>query len=775
MNELADLNFPVEYFFDEVREGFFVSSMMKRYWAAQIKVLAEIDRICRKHGLKWYAYCGTLLGAVRHGGYIPWDDDLDVCMLRDDYEKFTKAVHDELSEGYLYLDVRCNPEYELLLGRVVNSRVINFDKKHLEEWFGCPYTIGIDVFPLDGMFRDQEKEEKRFALECKVMRVGELIRSGQINSDECKGLLREIEMEKGIRFDRHGNMIRQILLLLDELFAMCPSTDAEFVTLSPACIKDGKQNHKYPKEWFDVQVKLPFENTFVSAPVRYDDALTRQYGKYMVIRKGTGIHDYPVFKDQEEILAEHFGHKPFRYTFSAKELQESLNFSRNSRKDHYDQVIDTIREAHGQIERFVEAGNDAAALQLLEGCQNLAVSIGTDIEGVFGEGTGAVKTLEDYCEKIFEFSQGAVSDIEELDEAVNMAKDNIDELISGAKRKVLFIVSHFEWWRSIEEIWRWASLNKEQDVKVLVAPYYKKDLDGNRIEKVDDSERFRGIVPFVTEENYDVTVQQPDVIVIQDPYDGWDREFSLEEKYYSKNLRRLCRELTLVPFVVVDNPANDKDTIYAALEYIAEQPGFIHADKVLIQFEKVRDIYREWWVQLSGEVYRDYWKNKFVDVTSETVSWLPAGRPGKTQTRRYLPWNVVYPAPVIDLLGDYSKKKIMIYYTSLDYVLKNGQKAIDKIIRSFMIMEKACAEDSITCVFSPQVALKALLQIKPELYEQLEKALDEFNSSEGCFYDENGVMQEYITYADAYYGVESYLHKKCVREGIPVMIENLEV
>lgn len=66
----------IKYLEAEEREGFFVSSMMKRYWAAQLKVLAEIDRVCKKHDIKWFADCGTLLGAVRHGGFIPWDDAL---------------------------------------------------------------------------------------------------------------------------------------------------------------------------------------------------------------------------------------------------------------------------------------------------------------------------------------------------------------------------------------------------------------------------------------------------------------------------------------------------------------------------------------------------------------------------------------------------------------------------------------------------------------------------------------------------------------------------
>lgn len=66
----------------EVRDGYYVQPMMKRIWAVQLDMLKEIDRICRRHHVNYYGWFGTLLGAVRHHGFIPWDDDLDLAMLR---------------------------------------------------------------------------------------------------------------------------------------------------------------------------------------------------------------------------------------------------------------------------------------------------------------------------------------------------------------------------------------------------------------------------------------------------------------------------------------------------------------------------------------------------------------------------------------------------------------------------------------------------------------------------------------------------------------------
>ena len=99
---------------------------MKRYFASQLKVLSLVASICEKYGITWYADYGTLLGAVRHGGYVPWDDDFDICMMRDDYNKFFEVAAKELPEGFEILTIDREPEYCEFIGRVVNSHAIDF-------------------------------------------------------------------------------------------------------------------------------------------------------------------------------------------------------------------------------------------------------------------------------------------------------------------------------------------------------------------------------------------------------------------------------------------------------------------------------------------------------------------------------------------------------------------------------------------------------------------------------------------------------------------------
>ena len=95
------VQYPESYFEGEERDGFYIEPMMKKAWAAQIEVLLEVQKVCEKNGIQYFAEYGTMLGAVRHKGFIPWDDDLDICMRREDYMKFISVVERDLPKDFV--------------------------------------------------------------------------------------------------------------------------------------------------------------------------------------------------------------------------------------------------------------------------------------------------------------------------------------------------------------------------------------------------------------------------------------------------------------------------------------------------------------------------------------------------------------------------------------------------------------------------------------------------------------------------------------------------
>lgn len=130
------------------REGQIISGEeLKALQAILLEMLLEVDRICRKNEINYCLFMGTMLGAVRHNGFIPWDDDLDIGMLQPEYEKFRAACIRDLDESrFFFQDHTTDPEYRWAYGRIrrVGSEFVRAGQEHMKMKTG----IFMDIFPL---------------------------------------------------------------------------------------------------------------------------------------------------------------------------------------------------------------------------------------------------------------------------------------------------------------------------------------------------------------------------------------------------------------------------------------------------------------------------------------------------------------------------------------------------------------------------------------------------------------------------------------------------
>lgn len=143
-------NPPADFLCEEERCGYTITADMKKVWAVQMDLLQVLFEVCNRHGLRIYAEGGTLLGAIRHKGYIPWDDDIDMTMMREDYDRLM-LLGDEFPHPYFLQNVYTDPHYSHRHAQLRNSETACWPWKER----GCAkqYNQGIfiDIFPSDNM------------------------------------------------------------------------------------------------------------------------------------------------------------------------------------------------------------------------------------------------------------------------------------------------------------------------------------------------------------------------------------------------------------------------------------------------------------------------------------------------------------------------------------------------------------------------------------------------------------------------------------------------
>ena len=123
--------------------------LLKKLQEAEIEILDYLDELCKKNNLKYFMMYGTLLGAVRHKGFIPWDDDIDVGMLRDDYEKLIKILENEKHDKFKMDYININKNYYLPFVKIKNIKTIHEEKTSIN--YNGNKGIWIDIFPFDNI------------------------------------------------------------------------------------------------------------------------------------------------------------------------------------------------------------------------------------------------------------------------------------------------------------------------------------------------------------------------------------------------------------------------------------------------------------------------------------------------------------------------------------------------------------------------------------------------------------------------------------------------
>lgn len=648
----------MDFFRDEVRNGFFIPTAVKQAWAAQLQVLDVIETICRKHDITYFADWGTILGTVRHGGYVPWDDDMDICMKREDYTRFKEAAKTELPKDFRIHDYEHQEDHWLFLSRVANSVHINFEPEHMKQFHNFPYIAGIDIFVLDYLYKDEQQEKQRCEEVKHIIAVADSIIAGEIAQPVKEANLIQLEEKYHKTYNRkldNRHMGIELYRLAEEQMARVPKEESDrMAQIFPWGLLG---NRGQDREYYEKFVRLPFENTTMPVPADYHRILSGKYHDYFKIHKAWSGHDYPYFEGQRKNLQVVADFKLPEFTFDKAMLRQNTG-----KRDNQDTMQNIAAEALSNIEKLhnaflaeiswktagaEQADSVAQLLDMLAQCQSVAIDLGNFIEQMKGEenlsAKACVAALEEYCEKIFDVYNNlplAVErekeDFQKLCAALNQAFVQMKQTVENEiihKKLVAFLPDNPKRWKEMQALYDYYRQQENTEVCVIPLPLFAKNLYGEIVAGQDEYDKNdkRGEYPADLNIIAWHTVQMQSyefaAIVIQNPYDAENPYLTVPPAYYAKQLQQYTDCLIyMMPQGVNDFTENDITDVYG-LKYSLMMPGAMYADRILIESSAMKALFVNHLTAFAGEDTKDVWADKVMTISAFSGESAQTGQP----------------------------------------------------------------------------------------------------------------------------------------------------
>ena len=270
----------------------YTPEQLQRLWRIELEIYEAIAAVCETHGLRYYAGCGTTLGAVRHQGFIPWDDDMDVCMPRKDYEAFLQIAPKELPEKMEIQGIGFTDGYVMPFIKVQNRKTTLAEETDLYRTYHS--GIFVDVFPLDAAAPTEALKKQHFMRCWRLARACVLSEYGKPKlPEETKGTVRYLAQAGCLVI--HGlfrlagrKPVYFYRKFVQEARKYEREEPSEYVQM---CDKAFPPEYNLAKTLFPTR-PVPFEDTEVMIPADADTYLKDLYGDYMQLPPPEKRHNH---------------------------------------------------------------------------------------------------------------------------------------------------------------------------------------------------------------------------------------------------------------------------------------------------------------------------------------------------------------------------------------------------------------------------------------------------------------------------------------------------
>lgn len=262
------------------------------YKRIPLEILNNFADFCESHGLHYSLAYGTLLGAIRHKGFIPWDDDVDVFMMRDEYERFRELYY---SDRYPFVDMMIDKNHPVEMGKLYDSNTVIYTYGHVRRKYG----LFVDVIPVDNVPTDEDERRKWLS---KIHTWSKLNQLLHLSTKDLKAS--NISVCKKVLYSFVGILPITSFVhhRLERLFCKYRDVDTELVGM-PMFIHNGNSIKTYPKRIFNSYTWIEFEKRQYMVMTGYEEFLRLAYGDYMQLppeEQRVGHHDIIAYYKNHE-------------------------------------------------------------------------------------------------------------------------------------------------------------------------------------------------------------------------------------------------------------------------------------------------------------------------------------------------------------------------------------------------------------------------------------------------------------------------------------------
>ena len=438
-----------------------------------------------------------------------------------------------------------------------------------------------------------------------------------------------------------------------------------------------------------------------------------------------------------------------------------------------EELIELLDQGSNGVKESFEAGNREAALGLLQQSQECAIKLGELIESSEGEDFVTIPMIEEYCEQLYkiyeDIQQNVTVSIEQECKTLKKLLVRIEKSVKRdipERKEVVFLPYKVSMWDSLESVWKAANEDPGCDTYVVPIPYYDKNPDGSFKEMHYEGSEYPDYVPVTDYRAYDIAAHEPDMIFIHNPYDNFNYATSVFPQYYSKNLKQYTKRLVYIPYFILSEIDRENKEEVEGITDFCIAPGVINSDIVIVQSENMRQVYIDVLTKAAGENTRIYWEKKILGLGSPKVDKVLYSKEEDFVIPKE--WEKILQKP------DGSRKKVILYNTSVNALLRYKEQMLEKMKAVFGTFKKNL--EDVALLWRPHPLIKATIEsMYPQLWTEYERMVEKYREEGWGIYDDSVELNRALVLSDAYYGDGSSLVPLCQEVGKPVMIQNVEM